>query len=230
LGVALELKILVGSTRAGRAADLVLPWLVDRSATHGAFVVEVLDLRDWRLPMFGETHEGVIGLAGSGNSDAILRRWNSTVAAGDAYLFLTPEYNHSVPAVLKNAIDSVFGSFGFRNKAAGFVGYSAGLVGGARAVEHLAHIAIEAELVPLRNATLIAQIHQAFGADGRPHDPRYDDRLTVLLDDLAWWGDALRRARDAGELPPPHARREPARAELSRGGASGGRTPRSPAP
>jgi NAD(P)H-dependent FMN reductase len=207
--MALELKILVGSTRPGRAADLVLPWLVDRSAAHGAFAVDVLDLRDWPLPMFGDTHEAVTGTAGGGNSDGIVRRWNSMVAAGDTYLFLTPEYNHSVPAVLKNAIDSV-GGFGFRNKVAGFVGYSAGLVGGARAVEHLAHIAIEAELVPLRNATLIAQVHQAFGDDGRPRDPRSDDRLTVLLDDLAWWGDALRRARDAGELPPPHARRAPA--------------------
>jgi NAD(P)H-dependent FMN reductase len=205
--MALELKILVGSTRPGRAADLVLPWLVDRSTAHGAFVVDVLDLRDWPLPMFGEMHEGVIGVGGGGNSDAIVQHWNSTVAAGDAFLFLRPEYNHSVPAVLKNAIDSVFGGSGFRNKAAGFVGYSAGPVGGARAVEHLAHIAIEAELVPLRNATLIGQVHQAFGDNGRPRGPRYDDRLTVLLDDLAWWGDALRRARDAGELPPPHARR-----------------------
>ena len=224
--MALELKVLVGSTRAGRAADLVLPWLVDRSRAHGAFAVEVLDLRDWPLPMFGETHEGAMGGAGGGDSDAVVRRWNSTVASGDAYLFLTPEYNHSIPAVLKNAIDSVSGSFGFRNKAAGFVGYSAGLIGGARAVEHLAHIAIEAELVPLRNATLVAQVHKAFGDDARPRDPRSDGRLTVLLDDLAWWGDALRRARAAGELPPPHARQT----ELSRGGASGGRSPRSPAP
>jgi NAD(P)H-dependent FMN reductase len=113
--------------------------------------------------------------------------------------------------VLKNAIDSVFGSFGFRNKVAGFVGYSGSLVGGARAVEHLAHIAIEAELVPLRNATLIAQVHQAFGDDGRPRDPRSNARLTVLLDDLAWWGDVLGRARDAGELPhhTPGGRRPP---------------------
>lgn len=206
--MALELEIVVGSTRAGRAADLVLPWLVDRAAAHGAFGVEVLDLRDWPLPMFGETQDPVTGAAGGRHTDDIVRRWNSAVAAGDAYLFLTPEYNHSVPAVLKNAIDSVFGSF--RNKVAAFVGYSAGPVGGARAVEHLAHIAIEAELVPLRNATLIAQVHEAFGEDGRPRDPRSDERLTVMLDDLAWWGDALQRARDAGELPPPHARRAPA--------------------
>jgi hypothetical protein len=62
----LELKIVVGSTRPGRAADLVLPWLVDRSVAHGAFAVEVLDLRDWPLPMFGETHEAVMGKGGGG--------------------------------------------------------------------------------------------------------------------------------------------------------------------
>jgi NAD(P)H-dependent FMN reductase len=205
----LELKIVVGSTRPGRAADLVLPWLADRSAAHGAFAVEVLDLRDWPLPMFGETQETVIGGERGGYSDPIVQRWNRTIASGDTYLFLTPEYNHSVPAVLKNAIDSVFGSFGFRNKAAGFVGYSAGPVGGARAVEHLAHIAIEAELVPLRNAVLIARVHRAYEADGRPHDRGTEARLAVLLDDLAWWGEALRSARDAGELPPPHERRAP---------------------
>ena len=76
--MALELKILLGSTRPGRAADLLLPWLVDRSAAHGAFAVDVLDLRDWPLPMFGDTHGAVIGGAGGGNTDAIVRRWNST--------------------------------------------------------------------------------------------------------------------------------------------------------
>jgi NAD(P)H-dependent FMN reductase len=208
--VTLELKIVVGSTREGRAADLVLPWLTDRAEAHDAFAVEVLDLRDWPLPMFGERHEAVMDPERRGYSDPIVQRWNRAIAAGDAYLFLTPEYNHSVPAVLKNAIDSVFGSFGFRNKVAGFVGYSGGLVGGARAVEHLAHIAIEAELVPLRNATLIARVHHAFAEDGRPRDAGPDARLTVLLDDLAWWGEALRRARGAGELLPAHARRAPA--------------------
>jgi NAD(P)H-dependent FMN reductase len=200
----LELKIVVGSTREGRAADRVVPWLVERAEAHRAFSVDVLDLRDWPLPMFQETFAAI---KGNGYSDPVVHRWNRVVADGDAYLFLTPEYNHSVPAVLKNAVDSVFGSYAFRNKVAGFVGYSGGLVGGARAVEHLAHIAIEAELVPLRNAALIAQVYQAFGEDGRPRDPVTDACLAVLLDDLAWWGNALRRARDAGELPPAGARR-----------------------
>jgi NAD(P)H-dependent FMN reductase len=203
----LELKIIVGSTREGRAADLVLPWLVDRAEGRGAFSAEVLDLRDWPLPMFQETYAVFGSTDGSAYSTPLVHRWNQVIAGGEAFLFLTPEYNHSVPAVLKNAVDCVFGSFGFRNKVAGFVGYSGGLVGGARAVEHLAHIAIEAELVPLRNAVLVSQVHRAFANDGRPRNPLTDDSLMLLLDDLAWWGDALRRARQAGELPPASARR-----------------------
>ena len=74
-----------------------------------------------------------------------MKRWNSRIADGDAYLFVTPEYNHSFPAALKNAADSVFASFAFRNKPAAVIAYSGSAVGGARAVEHVAHIGIEAE-------------------------------------------------------------------------------------
>jgi len=88
-----------------------------------------------------------------------VKKWNAKIAEGDAYLFVTPEYNHSVPAVLKNAIDSVFATFAFRGKPAAYVGYS----GGTRAIEHLAHVAIEAEMVPLRNSVIIPSLQGAFG-------------------------------------------------------------------
>ncbi len=202
-GAPMRLAIIVGSTREGRAADRFLPWLVERTERHGAFSVRLLDLREWDLPMFQETPATI----GAGYSTSAVRRWNEEVALSDAYLFVTPEYNHSVPGVLKNAIDNVVASQAFRNKPAGFVGYSAGMVGGARAVEHLAAIAIEAEMAPLRNAVLLARVGRAFAEDGRPVDAATEFALDVLLDDLAWWGNALRRARTAGELPPA-ARRQ----------------------
>jgi NAD(P)H-dependent FMN reductase len=201
----IRLAIIVGSTREGRASDRFLPWLVERADGHGGFSVEVLDLRDWNLPMFQET----AGTISAGYSTDSVRRWNEHVAAADAYLFVTPEYNHSVPGVLKNAVDNVVASYAFRNKPAGFLAYSGGLVGGARAVEHLAAIAIEAELAPLRNSVLIAQVGRAFDGDGRPVDPATDFALTILLDDLAWWANALRQARRAGELPPARRRATP---------------------
>src|SRR6202042_1407813 len=125
----------------------------------------------------------------------VVKRWNQKIAEADAYVFVTPEYNHSVPAVLKNAIDSVFVSFALRNKPAAFVGYSGGAVGGARAVEHLAHIAIEAEMVPLRNSVLIGQVQAAFGEDGNPVNPLTEAALQIALDDLSWWSTLLEEGR-----------------------------------
>jgi NAD(P)H-dependent FMN reductase len=201
----LDLKIIIGSTRPGRAADLVAPWVIDRTRAHGGFSVDVLDLRDWPLPMFTETVHTVGDMADPTYSDPIVRRWNLTIKAADAFLVITPEYLHSVPGVLKNALDSVFVSYGMRNKPVGLVGYSGGPIGGARAVEHLAHIAIEAEAVPLRNTVLVGNVHAAL-VNGEPTAPGSDIALRITLDDLAWWGNALQAARRQGELPPGNAR------------------------
>jgi NAD(P)H-dependent FMN reductase len=203
----LSLKIIVGSTRPGRAADPVAGWITSAARAHGAFDVDLLDLRDWPLPVFGENFATLGDPANPTFSVPEVRRWNDVIGAGDAYLFVTPEYNHSVPAVLKNAIDSVFGTFAFRNKPAAWVAYSGGIGGGIRAVEHLAHIAIEAELVPLRNSVVIPYVTSAFGPDGSPVDDRASAAAKIMLDDLAWWATALQRARREAPLPPAIMRR-----------------------
>ena len=197
-----RLQIIIGSTRPTRAADKVAPWVIDRATSHDGFEVEVLDLRDWPLPIFAE-HLGTLGDFNDPTySTPIVRRWNHKIKEADAYLVITPEYNHSVPGVLKNAIDSVFVSFAFRNKPIVAVGYSGGIAGGVRAIEHLAQIAIEAELVPLRTSVVIPQVVQAFDDRGEPINPVSDISLRTALDDLAWWSSALERARADGQLPP----------------------------
>ena len=211
----LNLKIIVGSTRPGRAADHVVPWITSLAKQHPAFTAEVLDLRDWPLPFFAETFQTVGDPQNPTYSDPIVRRWNQRIAEGDAYLFITPEYNHSVPAVLKNAIDSVFASFAFRNKPAAFTGYSGGIAAGVRAIEHLAHIAIEAEMVPLRSSVLIPLVGGAFGQDGDPKDPAAALAAGIMLDDLAWWAAALDKARADGELRPGTFRLQAALAAAS---------------
>lgn len=210
----LNLKIIIGSTRDGRAADLVAPWVIDRAEGHGGFDVEVLDLRGWPLPMFAEGPSTIGDPSDPTYSDPVVRDWNRRIKEGDAFLFITPEYNHSVPGVLKNAIDSVFVSFGFRNKPAAFVGYSGGLAAAVRAIEHLAHIAIEAEMAPLRNTVLVPKVREAF-EDGAPRDPVADLSLGIMLDDLAWWGTVLQRARAEGQLAPGSQRLRAAQAARS---------------
>jgi NAD(P)H-dependent FMN reductase len=109
-----KLQIIIGSTRPKRAADKVAPWVIDRAESHPAFDVEVLDLRDWPLPIFAENLDTIGDFNDPTYSAPVVRRWNHKVKEADAYLVITPEYNHSVPGVLKNAIDSVFVSFAFR--------------------------------------------------------------------------------------------------------------------
>ena len=198
----LNLKIIVGSTREGRASDLVLPWIETRAREHGSFEVDVLDLRDWPLPIFQETFATVVDPRDPVYSQPVVRSWNQAVATGDAFVFVTPEYNHSVPAVLKNAIDNVFVSFAFRNKVAAFVGYSGGVGAGIRAVEHLVHVCVEAEMVPLRSTVLIPNVGSAFAEDGSPTNPAASTAAGIMLDDLAWWGTLLHTARQGETLPP----------------------------
>jgi NAD(P)H-dependent FMN reductase len=201
----LKLQVIVGSTREGRQSDAVLRWLAPAARAHGAFEVEVLDLRDWPLPLFQETMATIGDFRNPTYSQPIVKAWNQKVSEGDAFLFVTAEYNHSVPGVLKNAIDSVFVSFGFRHKPAGFVGYSGGAVGGARAVEHLAQIGFEAEMHALRDSVLIGQVQEAFDKDGAPVNPVVNAALKITLDDLAWWGNVLKAARPT-QLQPGNLR------------------------
>jgi NAD(P)H-dependent FMN reductase len=201
-----KLLVIVGSTRPARAADQVLPWLTAKIAEHAAFDAEIVDLRDWPLPIFGE-HMGTIGDFNDPTySEPIVKAWNSKIKEADAYAIVTPEYNHSIPGGLKNAIDSVWISFGFRNKPVAFVGYSGGIAGGVRAIEHLAHVFIETESVPMRNNVIIPAVTSAFDEQGQPVNPMTNAAAGIMLDDLAWWSATLEKARAAGELPPGNIR------------------------
>ncbi|HEX4834473.1 MAG TPA: NAD(P)H-dependent oxidoreductase [Trebonia sp.] len=197
-----KLLIIVGSTRPGRAADAVTPWVVKAAQGRDAFEVEVADLRDWPLPHFAETQETVGDINDPTYSEPLVKAWNNKVGEADAFIVITPEYNHSVPGVLKNAIDTVWLSFGFRNKPVAAVGYSGGVSGAMRSIEHLAHVFVEAEAVPLRNTVVLPYVQNAFDESGEPKSPLSAVALGILLDDLTWWTTALGKARADGELVP----------------------------
>lgn len=202
----LSLKLVVGSTRPTRAADLVVPWLRAELTADDRFDLEVLDLRDWKLPFFQE-HPGSVGDPRAPTYSApIVKAWNDTMASADAFVVVTPEYNHSVPGELKNALDSLYLSHAMRNKPLGIVAYTGSSTGGARVVEHLVQVVQNFETVALRSTVLIGNVTSAFGADQRPTSAGPGAALEVMLDDLAWWGELLARARADGELAHPFVR------------------------
>ncbi len=93
-------------------------------------------------------------------------------------------------------------SFGFRRKPVAYAAYSLGITGGVRCVEHLSQVMMETEAVSVRTPTLVPTVLKAFDAEGRPLDPAMNLTLTVMLDDLAWMGNALKMARGVDERPP----------------------------
>jgi NAD(P)H-dependent FMN reductase len=202
----IRIQVIIGNIRDGRAADAVSRWTLARANALPDVLVETLDLREWLLPHFAETSASLGDPADPSYSTSVVQDWNDTIACADAYVFITPEYNHGIPGVLKNALDSVFASFAFRNKPAMFVAYSAGPTAGARAVEQLALVAIEAELVPLRNSVLIGQVGTAFDRLSEPVNPAADTAMSIALQDLSWWAHLLREARAEGTLQPAYLR------------------------
>ena len=139
-----------------------------------------------------------------------MKAWNNKIKSADAYVIVTPEYNHSVPGGLKNAIDSVFASFGFRNKPVAFVSYAAGRPAGCGRSSISPMSSSRRRRYPSATAWSSRMCASAFDADGQPKNPVMNVAADIMLDDLAWWSAALEKARADGELPPGTARMQAA--------------------
>lgn len=185
----LRLAVIVGSTREGRRGRVVADWLVSTLIDNDAFEVDLIDLADVQLPAVYPM-----------KADERLTVYRARLAAADAFVVVTPEYNHSAPASLKQAID--LAGEEWKRKPVAFVSYG-GLSGGLRAVEHLRQVFAELHAVGIRDTVSFHGQWNGFTADGQPRDPASAQQgVAVMLDELAWWGDALRIARAAEELQP----------------------------
>jgi NAD(P)H-dependent FMN reductase len=193
--VTLRLQIIVGSTRPGRFADKPVAWLKDRIAGRDDFELDVLDLRDHPLPFFDSPMSPARTLRDYPNED--IAKLGKRFDEADGYIALTSEYNHGYPASLKNAMDVVFPEF--NKKPITFVGY--GNAGGARAIEQLRLVSVEFEMAPLRHAVHIFPdvMRPAMTAEEFTTDifESLNPRLEMMIDELVWWANALKVARDA---------------------------------
>src|SRR5271154_3088074 len=153
---------------------------------------DLVDLRDHPLPFFDEIASNA--WVPTKNAEGV--RWQKKVGHYDGYIFVTAEYNHGVPAVLKNALDFAYPEW--NKKPAAFVGY--GAIGAARAIEQLRLITIELQMAPTRSA-----VHLAGGdfmaalREGKPISEfgYLKPTAVALLDELAWWAKALKTARES---------------------------------
>lgn len=183
----LKVAIIVGSTRPGRVGAAVADWVYEIAKTRNNAEFEVVDIANFNLPLLDEATPPSAGNYTQPHTQA----WAAKIASFDAFVFVTPEYNHSTSGALKNAIDFIYREW--NNKAAGFVGY--GSAGGSRAIEHLRAIASELQIAHVRNQVMLSLFTDFENfSNFNPH-PRNQDSVNAMLDQLLAWGGALKTLR-----------------------------------
>jgi NAD(P)H-dependent FMN reductase len=192
----LRIGIVVGSTRPQRRAEIAARWVHEHASRHAAagdVMFEVVDVASYQLPLLDEPVPAAIGSYQQGHT----RRWADTIAALDGFVFVTPEYNHSLPAALKNAIDFLFAEW--NDKAAGFVSY--GLNGGIRAAEHLRLTLAEVKVACVRSQVALSLFTDfSFGDITEPGTcapaRHHEQVLHRMLDEIIAWAGALKSLRE----------------------------------
>ncbi|KGJ04516.1 NAD(P)H-dependent FMN reductase [Paracoccus halophilus] len=188
-----KIAVIIGSTRKARFADKPAAWLMEQLAERDDMEFGLVDLRDFDLPLFDEAASNLW----MPSTDPRAVRWQDRIGEFDGYIFVTGEYNHSLTGSLKNALDQAYKEWN-RKPAAAF-GY--GGVGAARAIEHLRGIAVELQMVPLRNAVHLGGGEfmkvSPLGQNGDMSEvaPVLKPSLDAMLAELAWWAEATRAAR-----------------------------------
>jgi NAD(P)H-dependent FMN reductase len=183
-----KLLVILGSTRQGRFGDTVANWVTSEAQKRPAFITELVDLRDHKLPYYDSPMPPTRMPA-----DEKPQPWSDMVAGADAFVIVTPEYNHGYPAVLKSALDAVYSEW--IRKPVAVVCYG-GWAGGTRAAEQLRTVVVELQMVPTRFGVVMPFARMLFDEEGQLKDPsRYEQPVDTMFSDLAWWAQTLRGAR-----------------------------------
>lgn len=185
----LKLAIIIGSTRPGRKAEAVARWVYDiAKKREGADLeIELVDIKDFNLPLLDEPVPPSLGKYSHEHTKA----WSAKVDSFDAYVFVTPEYNHSTSGALKNALDFVYREW--NNKAAGFVGY--GSAGGTRAVEQLRLIMGELQIADVRAQVALSLFTDFENFTTFKPAAHHEKSVDSMLDQVIAWGGALKTLR-----------------------------------
>ena len=183
----LKTAVIIGSTRPGRNTEAVAKWVFQLAQNGKKAEFELVDLKDFDLPLLDEPVPPAMGQYSQPHTKA----WADKVASFDAFIFVTPEYNHSTSGALKNAIDYLYAEW--NNKAAGFVSF--GSAGGTRAVEHLRLIMAELQVADVR-----AQVALSLFSDFENHttfkpSPHHEESVHTMIDQVIAWGSALKPLR-----------------------------------
>ncbi len=184
----LKIAVILGSTRPNRNGEAVANWTLELATKRSDAEFELVDIADFNLPLLDEPVPASMGQYSQPHTKA----WAAKIAPFDAFVFVTPEYNHGTSGALKNALDFIYAEW--NNKAASFVSY--GSAGGARAVEQLRQVASELQIAHVR-AQVMLSLFTDFEEMSvfKPH-ARHEAEVDTMLDQLIAWGGALKTLRE----------------------------------
>jgi NAD(P)H-dependent FMN reductase len=184
----LRIAIIIGSTRPGRKGEVVAKWIYEIAQKRSDAEFELVDIKDFNLPLLDEPMPPMMGQYTHQHT----RTWSAKIASFDAYVFVTPEYNHATSGALKNGIDFLYHEW--VNKSAGFVGY--GGASGTRAVENLRLVMGEMQVADVR-----AQVGLSLFTDFENFSvfkpaPQQEKSVNAMLDQVIAWGGALKTMQE----------------------------------
>ncbi len=187
----LNIAVIYGSARSARQGIKAAHFVVRKLEERGHDVT-LVDSQDYDLPLLDRMYKEYE----SGTAPEDMQAIAGILAAADGFIIVSAEYNHSIPAALKNLLDHFQSEYLY--KPSGIVTYSAGPFGGVRALINLRAILAELGTPSIPSAFPISQVQNVFEADGTPLDAAYDKRITKFLDEFEWYANALRQARNQG--------------------------------
>lgn len=183
----ITIGIILGSTRPGRNGEAVAKWVLENAVKHRGAKFELVDLLDYKLPLFDEPMPPAMQQYQHEHT----KKWSAKINSLDAFIFVTPEYNHSTSGALKNAIDFLVKEWA--NKAAGFVGYGSSF--GVRAVEHLRQIMGELRVADVRTQVGLSIYTDFENFRTFKPGPQHEANMKAMINEVIAWGTALKTVR-----------------------------------
>ncbi|HEU0188882.1 MAG TPA: NAD(P)H-dependent oxidoreductase [Gallionella sp.] len=184
----IKIAIIIGSTRPGRKADSVAKWVHEIAKKRSDAAFEIVDIKNYNLPLLDEP----VPPSMAQYSQPHTKTWAAKIAAFDAYVFVTPEYNHGTSGALKNAIDYLYAEW--NNKVAGFVSY--GSAGGTRAVESLRLVMGELQVADVRAQVMLSLFTDFENFTTFKPAAMHEKSVNTMLDQVIAWGGALKTLRN----------------------------------
>ncbi|MET0605283.1 MAG: NAD(P)H-dependent oxidoreductase [Beijerinckiaceae bacterium] len=192
--MSIKLHTIIGSTRPGRVGPAVAKWFNDLAAQRGDFDARLVDLAEFKLPIFDEPEHPMKQNYRHDHT----KKWAASVAAADAFVFVTPEYNYTMPASLSNALSYLSKEWNY--KPAGFVSYG-GVSGGLRAAQTARQLVTTMKMMPVPEGVAVPNVFGQLDATGafKPNDLNVA-AAKAMLDEIAKWAGALKPLRQPASL------------------------------